>query len=83
MVHVLNSSNNLTDSGRRKYNYFRLTITLEYLHSIQKDKEWPNEKYKLMRHRDELGYSGRVSNSYSIRGTCRVTLVIKRVISYE
>jgi hypothetical protein len=35
MVHVLNPSNNLTDSGRRTYNYFRLTITLEYLHSIR------------------------------------------------
>ena len=35
MIHVLNPSNNLTDSGRRKYNYFRLTITLECLHSIR------------------------------------------------
>jgi hypothetical protein len=35
MVHVLNRSNNLTNSGRRKYNYFRLTITLECLHSIR------------------------------------------------
>jgi hypothetical protein len=35
MVHVLNPSHNLTNSGRRKYTYFRLTITLECLHSIR------------------------------------------------
>ena len=34
MVHVLNAPNNLTDSGRRKYNYFLLTINSECLHSI-------------------------------------------------
>jgi hypothetical protein len=34
MVHALNHSPNLTDSGRGKYNYFLLTINSECLHSI-------------------------------------------------
>jgi hypothetical protein len=34
MVHVSNPPNNLTDSGRRKHNYFLLTINSECLHTF-------------------------------------------------